>query len=69
MTIETKILCDHCNTDLTYSRNSIDYRLGLINQNKPSQGGFVTDMMMYPILDRDKHFCGMICLKRWVEAN
>lgn len=64
-----RVTCDQCDCDLTETDNSIDYRLDLINTRIPSKGGLVTLMMIHPHLDRDHHFCGVSCLKKWVELN
>lgn len=65
---ETKITCDGCGKDLTTTGNSVDYRLALVNEAIPSGGGAVTDMMVYPPIERNVHFCGMRCLKAWLSA-
>lgn len=64
-----EVTCDGCGRDLTTTGNSIDYRLALANERLPSRGGCVTDMMIYPPIKRDAHFCGMACLKKWAEVN
>jgi hypothetical protein len=61
----TDIRCDGCGGNLLYTGNSIDYRLALNVERKPSRGGFVTDMMIYPPLERDHHFCDLRCLDHW----
>lgn len=48
----TKVVCDACSTDLTTTGNSVDYRLRLASEEKLSWGGAVTDMMIYPALER-----------------
>ncbi len=59
--------CDACGRDLTTTGNSIDYRLALKNEHVPSVGGFVTDMMVYPAIEHDVHFCGLSCLRAWLD--
>lgn len=59
------IKCDYCLADITYTDNSIDYRLHLLSESMPSKNAVITNMMTYnPLLD-DKHFCGIDCLKQW----
>lgn len=60
-----KIECDSCGKDLTTSGNSVDWRLTLRPERIPPAGGFCTDMMIYPALDRAYHFCHMGCLEAW----
>jgi hypothetical protein len=68
MTENTKITCDNCNKDLTYTGNCIDYRLKLMDEIIPPKSSTVTAMMMYPSLkDGSKHFCGIGCLKVWIH--
>jgi hypothetical protein len=61
-----KITCDHCNADITYTGNCVDYRILLRSEEMQSRGGAVTAMMLYPPTGHDKHFCGNGCLKNWV---
>lgn len=64
------ITCDGCGIDLTYTGNSVDYRLRLTSETKghPHDGGAVTDMMIYPAIERDQIFCDLRCLRRWVTS-
>lgn len=64
----TIINCDTCKRDIKDSANSIDYRIAVINERIPSQGGAVTDMMIYPKLDRNFHFCSLHCLREWAKV-
>lgn len=64
-----KIICDHCNCDLTTTSNSIGYSIRLINRRIPCEGGMVTDMMMYPSLKHDYDFCGLACLQKCMEKQ
>lgn len=61
------ITCDGCCRDLTYTGNSVDYRLVLGSEAKPIEPGpgAVTDMMIYPPIDRTHYFCGLHCLDKW----
>jgi hypothetical protein len=64
-----KISCDECGADLSYSGNSVDYRVALLNESIPSRGGFVTDMMIYPALEQNAYFCGLGCLDKWRDRE
>lgn len=64
-----KITCDQCERDITTTGNSVDYRIILASQPIPSRGGIVTDMMIYPQLDKKRFFCRTSCLKEWVEKH
>lgn len=66
MTAQIKILCDSCQANLTQTTNSIDYRLKLSCEVIPCHKGAVTDMMVYPPIDADKHFCSKGCLQKYV---
>lgn len=63
------ITCDACGRDLTTSGNSINYRLALRSENIPSSGPVVTDMMVYPAIERDAHFCRVECLREWLNRE
>jgi hypothetical protein len=72
----TEIKCDQCGEDITYTGNSVDYRLILGFQSKDPwylkeglRGGAVTDMMISPPLNRAYHFCGTSCLAVWAQKN
>jgi hypothetical protein len=69
MTKTAKITCDGCNNDLTHSSNCEDYRLALINESVPSLGGFVKSMIAHPAIKDDVHFCGVDCLRKWLDQN
>lgn len=72
---QAPIICDGCGMDITYTGNSIDYRLKLsiwkplpwfVGEGK--RMGAVTDMMEYPVIDDDRHFCNRIqCVEQWVS--
>ena len=66
-----KIECDGCGHDLTYTGNSVDYRLVLANESKPTYPDIncVTDMMIYPSVERTMYFCRIVCLDKWRERE
>ncbi len=68
MTEQTKITCDLCSKDLTFTGNCVDYRLKLMDEIIPPYGSSVTAMMRYPSLkDGSRHFCGIVCLRGWMQ--
>ena len=58
----TKIVCDKCDKNITYTSNCEDYRIAVTNERVRSRGGVVTDMALYPALESDLYFCGRSCL-------
>lgn len=62
------ILCDNCKKELNYSFGIAKYRLNLSCNHLPHDGGHVIDVFIYPTLDRDFHFCGLECLKNWLDG-
>lgn len=71
MPSQTKITCDGCGRDRTWTGNSVDYRLALVVQRipagPPDRNGSVSvfDMMIHPPIDQDAYFCGLDCLDKW----
>lgn len=68
-----KVICDHCKKDLSNGGGYYDWRLCLKNESIPPSNGAVIDICILPIIHDDygrpvdKYFCGMSCLKKWVE--
>ena len=69
MSEKREVNCDACAADLTYTGNSVDYRVVLGSESLPSRGGAVTAMMVYPPITPTRHFCGIQCLVKWVQTN
>lgn len=68
--IKTITNCDGCGTDISYTANSIDYRLSLNNERIHSRGdGPVTDMNIEPDIRRTHHFCDLQCLRKWLGQS
>ena len=63
------IVCDACKQDLTYTYNCVDYRLALVVEPREVKGPTVTAMHVLPPLDRGRHFCGLACLKKWINKE
>jgi len=68
---DTKITCDSCGNDLTYTGNCIDYRILVCCEVKPLYPGSMsaTAMGISPPLEGDHHFCGSICLRKWKRIS
>lgn len=75
MSKTTKIICDNCGRDLTWGGSMNTWRIGVYNERvhagPPDENGCcaVVDVMTYPLLNHDMHFCGTGCLikKIWEE--
>lgn len=65
MSKSVKITRDACGADLTTSTNSVDWRLALVNEPIPPAGGNVTAAMKYRVIEGDRYFCGIPCLREW----
>lgn len=62
-----EVTCDGCGADLTYTGNSVDYRLVLDAEPKPTAPDVnaVTDMLIPRPIARKHHFCALRCLDNW----
>jgi len=69
MSRKMKILCDNCESDLTYSRGGYDHCLILSDRKYGPYCDMIIDYYIYPIIDEDKFFCGIGCLKKWLEKE
>lgn len=66
---DVSVTCDNCGNNLAVSSNCEDYRLALVNQPVPSAGGFVHSMLAYPAIEKDAYFCGVECLRAWLDKH
>lgn len=66
MTETKKTTCDGCQRFLDVTDNSVDYRLRLTCERIPSTPGAVTDMLKYPIIEKDRHYCSLGCLQKHI---
>ena len=65
-----KIHCDDCDNDLTNSGNAMSWRIVVDSQHVLSFPGMpVTHMYMAPQIQGPLHFCGLDCLRRWVDIE
>jgi hypothetical protein len=65
----SKCTCDGCGADLTETGNCLDYRLALVVQLIPNFGPTAALMHIKPPISGDKHFCGIDCLRTWVDKQ
>ena len=63
--------CDFCNSDLTHDHGCDAYKLTLSCERLPvnPESQIRYDVLICPILNCDYHFCGLGCLKKWVEKD
>jgi len=59
--------CDNCKFDLSISEGATKYRLDLICNRCPHDDSPTCDIYIIPPIDSDKHFCGLGCLKEWLQ--
>jgi hypothetical protein len=66
-----KVTCDHCCADITDTGNELGYRLNLSAERLliNCKAMAVTAMMVYPPINRDHHFCGLNCLREWLNVQ
>jgi len=65
-----KIYCDACETDLSSTSNSIDWRIVLSSERMPIDNRFpVTDIHIYPPFEGVRHFCTVRCLNKWLNGE
>jgi hypothetical protein len=67
--MSNEIYCDGCRDNLSSSGNSIDYRLSLSVERIAPHEGPVTDVMRYRPIGQDCHFCGLKCLRNWLDSK
>lgn len=65
------VTCDGCGNDLTSTSNCVDWRLALVNERLPIASGVatVTSMGVYPATMQDGYFCGVDCLRSWLDKE
>ena len=70
--IETKISCDMCSTDMNDTGTS-GYYIGLNVNSRPTKPFNIGEVrttysvFIHPPLDKNYHFCGLGCLKKFLE--
>lgn len=63
------ITCDNCKKDLNFSDGFTKYALKLSCSALPHNEGYVLDVYVYPPIENDLHFCGLGCLKKYLEEK
>lgn len=61
--------CDNCEREIGTTTNASDYILQLRNFPCEVISNAVTDMLMYPPIEKDVYFCGIGCLRTWLDLN
>lgn len=59
--------CDHCDDDLTLSRGTTKFRLTLSSTHLHHNNIATIGVYIHPPIERDYHFCGLSCLKKWLD--
>lgn len=67
--IEKKWKCDFCKEELIESRGIPVYILELSTFALPDHGNTCLDVSVRPPIGSTKHFCGLGCLKNWLEQR
>lgn len=65
------VKCDSCGEEQVVETN-YPHHWGLQLSTvdfKQNRGGMIFDVMLYPPLEREYHFCGLHCLRAWVVKN
>ena len=64
-----KVFCDGCKDDITENLGVVDfYRLRLTCERLHPLGN-TADVLVYPPIEEDHHFCGLGCLITWTERR
>lgn len=63
------INCDYCDKEIKPQENTSRDYLELTNRRYSPVGPMVLDILIYPIIERDYHFCGLGCLKKWINKE
>jgi hypothetical protein len=69
MSMEVKVTCDACNTDITTTENCVAYRIIVESESVPSRGNVVTLAHRSPPYTTARHFCGRVCLQKWASEG
>jgi hypothetical protein len=64
-----QIKCDGCDHDLTYSKGGYDHCLVLEDREYGPNSQVVLGYMTYPEIQNDCYFCGIKCLKKWIQEK
>jgi hypothetical protein len=64
----TKVTCDVCAKDITYTMYASDYRILLCSESLARQGNFSYAMGNDPPIPEPMHFCGLKCFSSWAKS-
>lgn len=64
-----KVTCDACAADLTATGNCVGYRIKVESERLPARGPSVTLMNVLDPLPNSLHFCGMGCLRTFLDRG
>jgi hypothetical protein len=64
-----EITCDGCKTDITVTGAMPTYRLKLSSEEIHQIAGFRFTAVPDTIIEQDAYFCGLVCLKNWLEPK
>lgn len=67
--LKIEINCDACNKDLRHTSYSYEYYLCLSSISKKNNSGVCYAMGIPSDIKEDMHFCGLTCLKKWMETK
>lgn len=60
--------CDLCDSDITYTTNSVDYRIILKSEKIPTNPNYtITDMGIRNPIEGEHCFCSIACLDKFVS--
>lgn len=62
-----KITCDGCGQDITSTQYAYEFNLSLTATPRINDSGFSFDMGLNQSIDEQKDFCGLGCLKKWMN--
>lgn len=69
MSLTTKIVCDHCNADISATNGYPSYRLSLVAEKLPNNSNTEVAIHVTPPINKAHHFCGLHCLDHWVQGQ
>jgi len=65
---KTEFRCDYCNANITNCHH-IKHSLTLSNRSYGGYGENISALYVHPILEEEKHFCGIRCLGDWLRIK
>lgn len=69
MSKTTEITCDECGKDLKLGNGTPGFRYVLHCEPLPQPPGPVLDVLVYPEIEDDCHFCNLRHLFTWLERQ